>query len=831
MRINHKIKSETNSILRVKPKFTMKRVFSYSLLCFLFISISGFSQNNTISGQVIDEQNTPIAYANVLLLKTIDAETSNYNGVSTDENGFFALKNIEPGNYRIVISFLGFKDFTKDLAIDSSNIDLKQITLEESAQALDQINVVVKRPTLKKEADRLVFNIENTALIEGNMFQVLKSTPGILVMDNSIQVKNSTPTVYINDKKVHLTNDELVQLLEGSSANSIKSVEVITNPSSKYDAESGAVINIVMSKNLVTGYRGNVFTNFTQGIYPRYEAGMSHFFKSDKINFFANYTYNDSKIDRFQRDEINYLDTNNDVDQIFNSLINRTTWSKTHNLNFNFDYSINENNTLSLSSSSLWMPYFKYNIINNTNVLDSNQNLDYYFDANNLSNDDKYNLGFDLDYVHKFKKAGEKLAVNTHYTTYNYKRDQNVLSNYYDNNDAFLQSTAFRTDSNQDTEIFTAKADYTLPTSDSSVLEIGAKASNIKTNSDITRFNISNGVETLDPNNSDAFNYDEDIYAAYVNYTKDWEKLSLNVGIRAEQTNLKGFSVANNITNTQDYLEWFPSASLYYTVSDNFSLYTNYKRSIGRPDYQSLNPFQFFLNDNTIVTGNPTLQPVFVNHTTVGTTFYKNIFTIEAYYKKSDNNIFELPRQDNTNNILTYTPVNINKTTEYGFDFIAYFNMTERWSVYFVTSFYNTKDEDVFDNEFVTRSQWANFSQTSQNVTFLKDKSLSANLSIIYASKNTQGFTQSDDVLMSDLSLSKSILKKNGTLSLSISDLFNRQDFNTSINYLNQSSTSHTNLDTRFIKLGFRYKFGNTNLSTNQRSSSQQETDRLEKKQ
>ena len=157
--------------------------------------------------------------------------------------------------------------------------------------------------------------------------------------------------------------------------------------------------------------------------------------------------------------------------------------------------------------------------------------------------------------------------------------------------------------------------------------------------------------------------------------------------------------------------------------------------------------------------------------------------------------------------------------------------MTERWSVYFVTSFYNTKDEDVFDNEFVTRSQWANFSQTSQNVTFLKDKSLSANLSIIYASKNTQGFTQSDDVLMSDLSLSKSILKKNGTLSLSISDLFNRQDFNTSINYLNQSSASHTNLDTRFIKLGFRYKFGNTNLSTNQRSSSQQETDRLEKKQ
>lgn len=795
------------------------------LFSFAFVTF-GFSQDLSISGFIDDFQGEPVTYANVLLQKAKDSTI--LKGVSSNEYGFFVLDGLSQENYIIKVSFLGFKDFYKDVDL-KDNIDLGTIVLEEASETLNEINIIAKRPTLKKEADRLVFNIENTALTEGNIFQVLKNTPGVLVLENSITVKNETPTVYINDKKVHLSNEELIQLLEGSSASSIKSVEVITNPSAKYDAESGVVINIVMSKNLITGYRGNVFINYTQGIYPRYEAGMSHFFKSEKINFFANYTYSDSKIDRFQRDEINYLDSNNDIDQIFKSLINRTTWSKTHNFNFNFDYSFNETNTLSLSSNSLWMPYFKYNINNRTDVFNANQNLDFYYNSNNVSNDEKYNLGFDLDYVHKFSNKGGNLSFNAHYTTYNYLRDQNVSSDYFNADDVFLESTAFRTDSNQDTNIFIAKADYALPVNESSTFEMGIKSSKIKTSSDIMQFDIANNQEVLNLNNSDAFTYHEDIYAGYINYSKDWEKLNLILGLRTEQTKLSGVSASDNITNKQDYLEWFPTASLHYTFSDNWALYTNYKRSISRPDYQSLNPFQFFLNDFTIVTGNPNLQPVFIDHAVIGTSFYKDIVTIEAYYKKMNNSIFELPRQDNTNNIITYTPTNIDNTTEYGFDFLVNFNMTERWSVYFVTSFYNTRDENVFNDTPVTRSQWSNFSQTSHNITFLKDRSLTTNISVTYAAKNTQGFTQVDELIFSEISLSKSIFNKKGILSLAASDLFNTQDFNAKTLYLNQNNSSHVNLDTRYVKLGFRYKFGNTKLQTNQRTKEQEETNRLEK--
>lgn len=803
----------------------MRRPTSIILIfCALLSSAIGLSQELSISGFIDDAQGEPVSYANVLLMKSQDSTV--VKGVSTDEKGFFLLDRLSEDNYLVKISFLGFNDVYRSVVLNE-NIDLKTITLEEISEQLNEINILVRRPTLKKEADRLVFNIENTALVEGNMFQVLKSTPGILILDNSIQVKNSTPTIYINDKKVHLSNDELVLLLEGSSANSIKSIEVITNPSAKYDAESGAVINIVMSKNLVTGYRGNVFANYTQGVFPRYEGGMSHFFKNEKIDFFANYTYNQDKINRDQDEIFNYLDGNNNVDQIFKSAINRNTLSKIHNFNFNFDYSINENNTLSLSSSMLVMPYFEYLINNNTDVFDANQNLDYYFKTKNASDDDKYNLGFDLDFVHKFKKAGERLSFNGHFTTYSYNRNQNVNSDYFDSNNVFLQETAFRTDNNQDTKIYTAQADYMLPIGENSTFEAGLKTSNIKNNSDITQFDKDNGQETLDVTNTDAFDYDESIFAGYINYSKDWKKVNFIAGLRAEQTNVKGISIFDNITNTQDYLEWFPTGSLSYTVNDYFSVYTNYKRSIQRPDYQSLNPFKFFLNDVTIVSGNPNLQPIFIDHATIGTSFKR--FTFESYYKIYDNNIYEIPRQDNQNNTVTYTVVNLDKTTEYGFDFITYFNVVDNWSVYFVTSFYNSKDEGMFDGNSVSKETWSNFSILSNDFTLLKDRSLNANFTLTYVGRSIQGFQEVGDRLVTDLSISKSIFKKKGIISLTAADLFNTQDYDIKTRYLNQSSSSFTDIDNRYVKLGFRYKFGNTRLETNERTKKQQETERLEK--
>ena len=785
-----------------------------------------FSQIGSVSGYVKDTQSTPVSFANVMVLNIQDSTI--VKGTSTDDNGFYKINALSHSNYILKVTFIGYDEVLKQININE-DLRLDDIILTESSETLDEISITAKKPTVKKEADKLTFNVENTALIDGNMLQVLKSTPGVLVIDNNISVKNTVPTVFINNRKVNLTSSELSELLEGSSASTIKSIEVITNPSARYDADSGVVINIVMSKNLITGYRGNVFMNVTQGVFPRYNAGMSHFFKSEKVNFFANYSYTDSKINRNDTHHINYFDNNQIIDEVWRSKVNRNTWSETHNFNFNFDYAFDDKNTLSLSSNMLFLPYFKQRIKGNTDVFDNNQNRDFYFDATNWTRDDKHNLGFDLDYVHLFKKEDEKLSFNAHYTTYDYKRRQDVFSNYFQDDDTFIESTAFNTKNKQDTQIFTAQADYILPIGESATFETGVKSSKITTDSSINQFDLVAGENVLDVTNSDAFDYDEAIVAGYVNFSKDWEKWSLTTGIRAEQTNVEGFSISNNETNTQDYLEWFPTASLTYNATDKFSIYTNYKRSIQRPDYQSLNPFRLFLNDNTIVVGNPNLQPVIVNHAVIGTTLFGN-YTVEAYYKKLDDNSFELPRQNNEDAILTYIPVNLDETVEFGFDFATYFNVLSNWSVYVVTSFYNVEDKGRFDGNEVNLNQWSNFTQMSHDFTFLKDQSLSANLSLTYVTKNLQYLNLVDEMLFTDVSISKTILNKQGVISLSASGLFNTQNFKMNTRYLNQFSSNKAELDNRFVRLGFRYKFGNTRLETNQRTKAQQETDRLNKK-
>ena len=783
-----------------------------------------FSQEFSISGNIKSTDKQPISFANVILMTVGDSTI--VKGTSTDDKGAFSIHSIPQDDYILKASFVGFKSYSKQFYL-SKNLQLGDIILEEDAEHLEEISIIYKKPTVKKQSDRIVFEIENSALSEGNMMQVLKNTPGVLVIGNSITVKNSEPTVFINDRKVHLSSDELSQLLESSNANNVKSVEVITNPSAKYDASSSAVINITMSKNLITGYRGNVFTNYTQGVFPRYNVGTGHFFKSDKINFNINYSYSQNKLNRENVEKTEFFDTNtNNIDEVWRSTINRNTWSKTHNVNFNFDFFANDKNTLSLSSSMLFLPDFDYKINNRTNIFNSYDNLQYYFLSNNNTKDKKHNLGFDFDFEHKFNKPGAKLVINTHFTTYDYTRDQIVDTNFFDDIDIFVGTSNYLTNSNQDTNIYSSRIDYTLPISDTSLFETGIKTSVINTESSIEKFDFLGGMPIVDANNTDTFKYDETIFSTYANFSKEWNKWSIIAGLRAEQTEVEGTSVLYGETNTQDYLEWFPNASLNFDASDNISIYANYKRSISRPNYQDLNPFQFYLNDYSLVTGNPNLKPIFIDYGVFGISF-KETYFIEAYYSKKKNNIYELPLQDNNTNIVSWTPINFDKTIEYGFDFLTNFYVNDRWFVYAVTSFYNVEDQNDFGGDQVKKNKWSNYSVLQNDFTLLKDRSLNVNLTMYWVGENLQGFRVLENRLISSLSISKSLWNKKASLSLMFEDLFNTHDYDYKTRFLNQSSKSHANFDNRYIKIGFRYKFGNTLLDTNERSKELKETNRL----
>jgi hypothetical protein len=781
-------------------------------LCGLLIEL-GFAQQYTVTGHIVDDSDQPVSFANIILLRAQDSTI--VTGTTSEDDGSFILEDIDTGSYLLKISFIGYEDQFRTIGLNE-DLDLPAILLKESAETLSEVELVYRRPTLRKEVDRLVFNIESTALSEGNIKEALRSTPGVLILDNTISIRSFTPQVYINDRKVHLSPDEILDLFGGTSASNIKNIEVITNPSARYDAESGAVLNIVMSKNLITGYSGSLFSNYTQGVLPRQNYGMTNFFKNEKINLFANYSYNSNKINRPDKEFIDY------GSEQWNSNTNRNKWLETHNFNMNFDYLIDEHNTLSLSANTQFLPYFKSVVKNDTDITNSIQ--DGFF-SYNLSRDEKHNLGFDLDYVHTAENMS-RLGLNAHYTNYDYGREQEVNTDNFFSDEALDFETAFNSMSNQDTEIFTSQGDYSLPIGDNGKFETGIKYSNVQTQSSIVKNDIIDGLEIPDLNNTDAFDYDEKIYAAYVNYETTWDKWNLSAGIRLEQTDIKGVSTLNNESNTQNYLEWFPTGNIGLQASEKINIYANYKRSIQRPDYSDLNPFKFFLNDNTIVVGNPELQPVFIDHFTIGMAISDH-FTIEFYYMESKDNIFELPIQDNLNNTITFTHLNIDKSRDYGFDFLSYFNLSQRWSVSMTTSFYNIQDEANFNGTSVALDKWANYSELINNLSFLKDRSLTANLTLTYISKHIQGLRTVDPMLWSELSVRKTIFKGRGIVSVSASDLFNDQDFFMRTKYLDQNSSIFSNLDNRYIKVGFRYKFGNIKLTTNERTRSQEELDRL----
>lgn len=787
-------------------------------------SVLAIAQDAVVSGQVLDQNNLPLPFVNVLLTDANDV--TSVKGASTDEAGKFTITGLDFKAYILKASFLGYESFTNTITINSSGLE-QIIVLKPSAENLDEVILSAKKPTLVKTADRLTFNVANTALVEGNILDVLRSTPGILILDNNLSVKNTSPTVFINGRKVQLSASEMTQLLENSPASSIQKIDVITNPSAKYDADNGVVIDIVMSKNLITGYRGNVFSNYTQGVFPRYNAGINQFFKTEKINVNLNYSYNHSKINRDNVNEINYFETDNSISENWLSALNRNRTSKTHNANLNFDYFLSDNSTLSLTTNVLYLPSYDYKTNGNTIVTNFTTNNDYNFNVNNNSNDNKYNLALDLDFVQKFKNKST-LSVNAHMTKYDYERHQQVNSQYYFANSSSNFDTAFKTDNNQVTDIFTSQLDYETPLNEISTISAGVKTSVINTASDIIQFDIdpTTGNTTYNAQYSDNYNYDEAIFAAYLNYNIDWEKWSFSAGLRAEQTDIEGQSLSTNLLNKQDYLEWFPTLNLSWQTTENLSLYSNFKRSINRPNYQNLNPFNFFLNDNTIVTGNPFLQPTFTNKIVLGTTIHGN-YTFEFYYKDISQGIYEIPIQDNTNNIIIYQPKNIGTAIEFGLDFVTYFDVVDNWSLYFVTSMYNMQEEAILDNQNVKQSQWTNYSVLSNDFTFLKDRSLTANFSLIYISKNLQGFQTVDGRLISDLSFSKKLFKNKATLSLAFADLFNKQDFTVRTKYGRQDNLTFHNQDNRYVKLGFSYKFGNTTLQTNERTKSKKERDRL----
>ncbi len=800
---------------------------------FFTIPFSLVAQDLTLSGKVIDANNMPIAYANVVLL--IEDDSKIISGTTTDDTGFFKMDNLKKGSYHLKITYLGFKVYTQHMALGSS-LNLDTIVLEEDTEQLEGVVVVAKRPTVKRLVDRLVFDVENSTLSNNNVLDVLKYSPGVFVNDGKITVKNSEPIIYINDRRIHLSSNEVQQLLEGTSAANIKSIEVITNPPAKYEAEGGAVINIVTSKNIIAGYNGSVFGNYKQGFeYPKYAAGTSHFFKTEKLNAYINYSVNPRKDFRHNDEFVNFFDSNGEDATSWITNYNRIKKSSDHNINANIDYDFDENNSLGLSSNILisTRENTKFDVNSITEVFNSNKVLDSLFETDKSLVSETLNYAFTLDYIHKFKREGEKLSLSAHHTNYDYSDYQNVDTGYfYPNTETSFRDNKFQTFSSQYIKLYTGQVDYELPINEASQLQAGAKISSIDSESILKQYNFVNGDKVEDLLNSDTFLYDEMNYAAYISYSKDWEHWSLQTGLRTEYTNITGNSLLNNELNASNYAKFFPSIYILNHLNENSSIYFNYKKRISRPRYSELNPFKYYFNDNTYSTGNPNLKPQIDDVFTWGYTFNKN-YTFELYYRYENNPSLEIVFQENNSNILKYINTNIDHSITYGLDFITYTKIAPRWYLYGLASvfYYDNKFYALeSNNELISNNKWSLYSQINNYFSFLKDESLTLDLSYTYISPIADGANITSERLELNVNIKKTFWEGKASLNLGMEDIFNTQNFSSTTKYLNQDVFLKVKMENRLFVFGFNYKFGNSKLKNNSKEMDLEELERLNKK-
>lgn len=792
-----------------------------SLLLGLTISLA-FAQEFKLTGFVFDGEGEPIVLANVLLLSE---EGTFIKGTVTDTKGYFQFEALTKGTFRVTASYIEntiespIIELTKDTAIETLILN--------SAQELEEVTVIRQKPRLEQLADRLVFSIENTALSENDIWDVLKRTPGVMVMDNRLYINGSpNVSVMINGRRINLPQEDLINLLSGNSAGNVASIEVITSPPAKYSAEGGLMIDIKMKKNLVAGYNGSVFNRYTQGVLPKHTLGTDHFFKGKRLDFSTNYSFADN------RDWVRYTEITNFFE---NGTVNET-WAaeqksidrrKSHNLNMFLDVELNERNTISLSSTSSFSPNMVRDFDSRTAITDTSGNLAANWESMNRSNNDVLNTALYLDWIHKLNDKGAEVSVSSHYTYYDYKRNQALNNTIIDGESQFITENTFTVSSDQSINLYSVQADVTLPLNGQSIMETGVRYAAINSEAGIVQSGFDQLREGVDPTEAGIFNYDEDIYAAYVSLNNNWDRWKLNLGLRTEYTDTYGkLDVGSNV-NSNSYLNWFPSLALSFTHKKNGFFLKSYRRII-RPKYNVINPFQFYQTVNSIEEGNPNLKPAYTDYVQLDYVFDK-AYKFVVFGGKQSNEQSRQVFQDNEANILRLQYINLETNYYYGADASLSKDLTSFWNTFFLISHFYDEDSftDLNSNTIIENSIWTTYIRATNSFTFLRDKSFFADLTYGRFSPRIRGNTRIEAYGTLGFSLRKTFWNNAASMSLSVEDIFNNNNKFETRNYLDQNNSNFIREENRLFIFGFRYKFGNTGIKDNYKRKSTDEGRRL----
>jgi len=792
----------------------MKHFIFFILLLFSMASFAQDNQSFTISGSVKDTlSKKPIDGVTIAIVRAKDSSLAKIT--STDKEGNFFFENLSRGTYRILSTALGYKkNYSRLLIIDGTDINLGTIFLSTDVTSLKEVVVVSKKPFIERKIDKTVINVDASILnAGGTAMEILEAAPGVSVdREGNISLKGKAGVnIMIDGKPAYLSGQQLTDLLKRMPASGLDQVEIMTNPSAKYDAAGNSgIINIKTKKNKIKGFNANVSTSYVQNIAVNNNNSINMNYRNGKFNVFGNYSFYDWTEYRDLSILRKFKNTaNNEIETILDQQSSLKKHTISHNAKLGIDFYTGKNTTLGMVFTGDFADYNSTDY--NTTLL---QNKFSYTDssltARSAVKGNFRNSSINLNFKHRFDSIGNELTTDIDYVAFNQQEAQ-LLDNAYFNPDMSRRKspTALQGRLPADVSIYSVKIDFSHPLKHNAKLETGIKSSYVKTDNNALYDNLQNGVWEPDYGKTNRFLYNENINAAYINYNRVINNWGVQVGLRVENTNATGHQLGNHVNQDssfrRNYTGIFPTVFLSYNADKNNTLSANIGRRIGRPDYQSLNPFYYFLDDYTYRAGNTQLESQYSNTIEISHT-HKGFLTTTLNYSKTTDLFVEVFKQNTSERKLIITQGNIATREDIGVSISASIPVGKFWNSNIYTNLVNNKFNGTVNGSSLKISGTAFLGNISNQFKF--KNGWSAELNGWYRSKEIKGQIISDPIWSLSTGVQKEILKKKGTLKLGIRDIFNSQKFS--------GLVKNDEIDTKIVNnnfqrtgtLTFTYRFG-----------------------
>ena len=781
----------------------MKKIITPIFILFsICLFAKGFKasapKNIKIKGIIIDSRTRePIPYATVILKNEM---SDNFSGSISDELGYFEIKKVPEGKYLIEIQFIGYEKLNLQVEVNSnsSDLDLGLIELEEVTENLQEVEIRAETSTIVQKIDRKVINIGKDLTSAGaNAAEIMNNIQSVSVdNDGNISLRgNSNVRILVDGRPTNISPSQLLQQIP---SNSIKSIELITNPSAKYNPEGmSGIINIVLNKNSNLGFNGNINAGVTRGLNTRINGSLDLNYRAGKLNFFANYGLYDGKSET--RGEAKRVENNSDLG--FNWINDNTS----HLLKTGVDYYVNDKNILSF--------YTVQNIFNSkatrsstVNYLNGDfENLDQISVADQENNTQTYNL----NYKHNFNDEGHSIELEANISNTEgpeiavfeeLNNPGNPILNYEDN---------IMNDRNN----VTVNVDYENPISKKSKLELGfeSRIIDMENERNTTQYGFvyddDGNVIGLEPLEDTQYQYDREIYSAYATFSRKLEKWTMQLGARFESYVAEAILDQEKIFE-DDYITLYPSAFVTYNPSDKNQFQVSYSRRVDRPGFTQVNPIRQWSTPQVTSVGNPSLRPQFTNSMEFNYTrkIKKGSLTFGTFFRIINDNINRAILKDPLDdNKVIVTFANSDNNNAIGFEASANYNFAKWWDANMSFDIYNTTEKGVVGaSELEVENTTWNF---RINNNFKVVKNFRLQWFTMYRGANQSLQFQAKPMWKMDVGARLNLFEGKGTLSARYSDIFNTMfwAFETVNPY---QSSGQFRGESQAAYLGFSYRFG-----------------------